>query len=50
MLFEALQDPIAGRLLGNLIKALAVESQPSMTYRIQGVRRCPLLTDGLSTS
>jgi beta-galactosidase len=28
MLFEAPQDPIAGRLLGNLIKALAVESRP----------------------
>ena len=29
MLFEAPQDPIAGRLLGNLIHALAVEPQPS---------------------
>jgi hypothetical protein len=29
MLFEAQQDPIAGRLLSNLIKALAVEPQPA---------------------
>jgi hypothetical protein len=29
MLFEALQDPIAGRLFGNLVNALASESQPS---------------------
>jgi hypothetical protein len=29
MLFEAPQDPIAGRLLGNLINALATESQSS---------------------
>jgi hypothetical protein len=29
MLFEAVQDPIAGRLLANLIKTLGSESQPS---------------------
>jgi hypothetical protein len=29
MLFEAPQDPIAGRLLGNLIKALGSHTQPS---------------------
>jgi hypothetical protein len=29
MLFEALQDPIAGRLLANLIKTLGSEMQPS---------------------
>jgi hypothetical protein len=28
MLFEALRDPIAGRLFGNLLNALASESQP----------------------
>jgi hypothetical protein len=29
MLFEAQQDPIAGRLLSNLIKTLGSETQPS---------------------